>query len=160
MSKATLDLTEFNAAINKLEKVSTYADYDLVTSNGRTLLKSLVFNTPRKTGKGRAGWWPAWTLLNMRGTPGTRRKLGAEKIKKRIYISEGYVIDERRKVGEASITFKNKTHVKTTKKGKKIDFYYLGYWNNRKNWIQKAYNEATWKFGKQYERILRRASAR
>lgn len=156
-----IDTSEMEAAIKQLETASTFTDYDLVTSNARTFLKALVFNTPRRTGKGRAGWWPGWTAMGMNGTPGTRRKLGAEKIKKRVYVSAGSVEDNRRKKGNASITFKNRTFVKDAKiKGKKTKFYYLGYWESRKHWIQKAVDETTWKYRKQYERLLKRASAK
>jgi hypothetical protein len=127
--------------------------------NAKTYLKSIVYNTPKWSGATRAGYWPAWNALGMSGSPGTRRSFGKFKMKKsnnRTYIPDGYVIDERNNRREKVFVFVNKTHHISDKTGKKT--YYPYEVNQRQDFWGKGAEEAAFKFGRAYEKLLRKHS--
>ena len=148
------DTTEFERAMVELANESERGDAEIVTMNARTLTKALVYNTPRDTGATRAGFWPAWEALEMSGTPGTRK--GMVPFKKRdgsTYVPDGLVRDNRRSRGEPSFELVVKTH-RLTKDGKKI--YYPYVLNAKQDFWGKGHRKAAFKFGKLYDRLLRK----
>jgi len=147
------DTREFERALRQVAGESDRADHEIVTMNSRTLLKSTVYNTPRDTGTARAGYWPAWQALEMSGSPGTRRayRTWTKKKSKREMVPEGKV-DDRRKEKDPSFEFVNKTHHREG--GTRT--YYPFILNARTNFFGKAEQEAAFKFGRAYEKLLRK----
>ena len=144
-----IDDTQMRRVMDELERESVLADYEIVTTNARTLLRSVVFNTPKQTGRGRAGWWPAWRALEMAGTPGTRfkdephrfppgRSAGVGQRDKRLYKPRGTVDDRRNETGKASFAFENETVV-VSKEGTELE--YLRVTNVNQHWMQDAIDE-------------------
>jgi len=95
------DTREFDSAIRNLAMESDRTDAEIVTLNAKQLVRSLAYNTPRDTGATRAGFWPAWSGLDMPGSPGTRRKLvpftkgRRGNAKGRTYVPAGTFTDDR-----------------------------------------------------------------
>lgn len=146
---------EFERAMAEISRESDRTDYEIITMNCKTYLRSIVYNTPRDTGAGRAGFWPAWEALDMPGSPGTRRgnqPFTRKKGSKRMYVPEGKVRDDRRKRGDKEFEFVNKTHMRRA--GKKV--YYLYVLNAKTDFWGKGAEEAAFKFGRGYERLLRK----
>lgn len=148
---------ELERAMEDVIEESDHADERVLTMNAKGLLKSVVYNTPKDTGTTRAGWWPAWNALELSGSPGTRRQMrtwerrsGARK-----YVPEGGVDDNRDSRQELSFEFTNRTHY-VQRNGKKI--YYPFILNGKTGWMQDAADEATFKFERIHEKLLRRHS--
>lgn len=163
----TFDTKDMIRAMNEVANESDRSDFEIITANSDTLLKSLVYNTPRDTGSLRAGFWPAWEALEKPGTPGTRKRFrgrtreeDVEDLRNRphlnrLYIPDGSVDDKRRVKGEKEFVFVNKTHY-IEKSGRRI---YYGYILNAKtNFWGKGEREATFKFGRAYDKMLRKHS--
>jgi hypothetical protein len=149
------DTREFERAMADVARESDRADYEILTMNARTYLKSIVYNTPRDTGATRAGFWGAWESLDMSGSPGTRRSRAPFKRKKRgkrMYIPEGTVRDDRKKRGVKEFEFINKTHY--VENGKRVYYPYI--LNARTDFWGKGAEEAAFKFGRAYEKLLRK----
>ena len=154
------DTRELERAMDAVTRESLRADHEVVMLNGRTLLRAIVYNTPRSTGNGRAGWWPAWSGLGMAGTPGTPVAEGTHVLRKQQYTAAGTFTDRSRARPEAFVEFTNTSSVQ--RKGGK-QFRYLFVSNARgksADWMQKAADEATFKFDRQHARLLRKHSAR
>lgn len=147
------DTKEFERAIAALVRESDRADSEIITMNAKTFLKAVVYNTPRDTGTTRAGYYPAWMALGMPGTPGTNRGY-APWAKKggRLYTPEGRVVDERHNSGMRSFEFANSTFYRAN--GKKVYYPYI--LNARRDFFGKGAAEASFKFGKLYERLLKK----
>jgi len=155
----SVDTRAMKRAMDAVSRESTRADHEVITMNARTILRAVVFNTPRDTGTGRAGWWPAWSALQNPGTPGTPRRLGAQTDKRgRGRVAVGRVDDQRNASPQAYFEFGNST-IAIRKGG---PFRYL-YASNAKGksagWMQRAADEAEFKFGKIHATMLRRHSA-
>lgn len=151
------DTREFERAMADISSESDRTDFEIVTMNSRTYLRAIVYNTPIDEGAGRAGFWAAWEALENPGTPGTRRGKAPFKLKKNArdkYVPDGTAIDKRRDRGERSFEFINRTHV--VRYGKKIHYLYV--LNARTDFWGKGAEEATYKFGKGYERLLKKHS--
>jgi len=155
-----VDTREMDSALRDVVRLSTRTDHEIVSLNARDLLKSLVFNTPYQSGTGRAGWWPAWRALDLPGTPGTSRREGPQSSKRdRHKVAAGTVADKRDDPSEPSIEFANVTFL-YFKHGAR--WFYLAASHQRgpnAGWFQAAINEATMKFGRAYDRLLRKYSA-
>jgi hypothetical protein len=155
-----VDTREMERAMSDLSRESDLADYESLTANARTMLKATVYNTPRRTGNGRAGWWPAWQELGMAGSPGTRvavgRHTGGAKWKGQVYIADGAVVDQRKASPTASFEFINRSAV--IRSGK--PYRYLYALDARQHFMQKAADEAARKFQWRHEKLLRKHSAR
>jgi len=150
------DARELNRAMDAVARESTRADFEIITMNARQLLRAIVYNTPRDTGSARAGFWSAWSALGNSGSPGTRRGPQAWKRKDgREYVPEGTVRDDRQRSGVREFEFVNKTHY-IDKRGKKVYYPYI--LNARSDFWGKGEREATFKFGKVYERLMRKHS--
>ena len=164
----SVDTRGMERALRAVQRETDYADFDEITSNSRTLLRAVAYNTPRDTGRGRAGWTPAWDALEMSGTPaGTRYKPG-ESVRKgqragtrpRVYTIAGSVDDRRRERGTASFAFTNDTTVLDNKSGRQRAYLYITNAQGKSaGWMQRAADEAEVKFTDQYEKIMRRHSA-
>lgn len=147
---------ELERAMRDVAQESDRADREVLTMNAVGLLKSVVYNTPKDTGTTRAGWWPAWNALELSGAPGTGRKLRSWTRKGgREYVPEGDVNDNRDNKEELSFEFWNRTHY-ITKRGKKV--YYPYVLNGRTGWMDDAASEATFKFERIHEKLLRKHS--
>ena len=104
------DNREFNTALTELARSSRRIDTEVLIDQVRRLLRKLAWTTPRYEGKrkqakkqkgrARAGWWPAWKALGVRGTPyvGNARLAGAR---------EGGIIDGSKRPGFPFITIFN-----------------------------------------------------
>jgi len=159
----SVDIREMERAMDAIARESVKADAEIVTANARNILKSVVFNTPRLTGSGRAGWWDGWQALEMPGSPGTNVRPGVPNhVGKRLhYYPKGTVRDERGKVGEASFETTNGTTVvrvgkKSGKRSRPIGYLYL--LDQHVHFMDYAAREASWKFGKAYENMLKKHS--
>ena len=146
---------DLERAMRDVARESDRTDYEIVTANADTLLRSVAYNTPRRTGTARAGWWPAWTALGKAGSPGTRRAYNQWEQPKtrRKYTPDGYVVDKRRERGERSFEFVNTTHY-LTPKGKRVNYIYMV--DARQQFMAKAAEEATFKFERAYEKLFKR----
>jgi len=155
MLSMAADTREFERAMAELANESDRSDTEIVTFNGRTLIRSLVHNTPRDTGNTRAGFWPAWEALEMAGTPGTRRRFGewSTDYRGRKLTSAGTVDDRRDKQGEQSIGWVVKSYL-IDAKGKIVPYPYV--LNAKKDFWGAGLREASFKFGRTYERLLRK----
>ena len=105
----TLDFddSEFNRALTEVANGSRRIDVNVLTDQARKLLRKLAWLTRkaprtvlkngrrRKTlsGRARAGWWPAWKALKMRGTP----YVGNANLKRN---TEGSFRDGRQQMGQ------------------------------------------------------------
>jgi len=147
------DNTELNRAMQDVINESDDTDYEIVTKNARIMLKSIVFNTPRDKGTTRAGYYPAWEALEMKSTPGTRRGYRSFKQGKRIYVPEGKVNDQRRNKKEPYFEFTNTTHYKSAS-GNKVYYPYI--LNSKKDFFGRGAEEAAFKFGREYEKLLKK----
>ena len=158
-----IDDREFQAAIADLRKASVYTDRELIDSNGRTYLRAIAYNTPKRTGNGRASWWAAWTALGMDGSPANTRVSPGPWTHKsgRVYVAEGS-FDRDTTPGQQSVTFRNRAHVlegrTRARSGRRENLYYLYAHNRMRGWLEAATREATFKFREQYDRLLKRAS--
>ena len=147
------DTKEFERAMRELARESDRSGFEIVTMNARTFVKSVAYNTPRATGATRAGYWPAYQALEMTGSPGTRRPYAPFKRGKvRMMVPEGKVVDKRRERGEQSFEFVNKTHY--VQAGKKVYYPYIV--NAKSDFFGRGAAEAAFKFGKTYEKLLRK----
>jgi len=148
------DTREMERAMVEISRESDRTDFEIVTANSDTLVRSLAYNTPRKTGSLRAGFWPAWNALDKTGSPGTRRPFApySPQKSKDVYVPDGGVQDDRRARDEKSFEFVNRTHI--LRNGKKIYYGYV--LNARSNFWGKGEREATFKFGRAYEKMLKR----
>lgn len=154
-SKMEWDTREFERAMADVVRESDRTDHEIITMNARTLLRAVVYNTPRDTGTARAGYWPAWTALGMPGSPGTRRGYGPWKRgKNRLMIAQGRVDDQRKARGEKYVEWGNTSHYR--EKGKRVNYPYIR--NQKDRWLDKAEAEATFKFGRAYEKLLKKHS--
>jgi hypothetical protein len=158
-TRIKFETREFERAMAEISSESDRTDHEIITMNGQTYLRAVVYNTPRDTGAGRAGFWQAWEALGMAATPGTRRgKTPFKKTKKarRTYVPDGGVVDNRSgKHGEKSFEFINRTHI-LNERGQKV--FYLYILNARNNFWGRATDEAEFKFGRGYERLLKKHS--
>lgn len=151
--KMEWDTREFEKALAAVIRESDRSDHEIVTMNARTLLKSTVYNTPRDTGTARAGYWPAWKALDMAGSPGTRRRYAPwKKGKHRLMVPQGRVDDQRDAKGEKYVEWGNTTHYR--QKGKRVNYPYIR--AQKDQWLEKAEEEATFKFGRAYEKLLKK----
>ncbi len=157
--QASIDFAseELEKAMRDVADESDRADEEVLTMNAKGLLKSVVYNTPKDTGTTRAGWWPAWNELELSGSPGTRRKMQSweRKSGSRKYVPEGDVTDNRNSKQELSFEFRNRTHY-VQRNGKKV--YYPYVLNGRTGWMDDAASEATFKFERIHEKMLRKHS--
>ena len=157
-SAIEFDTREFDRALREISQESDKTDHEIITTNAATLLRAIAYNAPRDTGAARAGFWAAWSALGLAGSPGTRR--GTERFKrkktaKRTYVPDGAVRDDRNKPGEKEFEFINRTHM-INEKGKKIFYPYI--LNAKTNFWGKGIRETTFKFGKGYEKLLKKHS--
>jgi len=152
---------EFNNALRRLSLESKRAASEVITFNARDFLKSLKFNTPKRTGNGRAGWWPAWRALDMPGSP-SRRQTGKRKIRFRglvqEYTADGRIDDQRTNRINPYFEFSNEATVTDNKTGKQIR--YLWVHNARSGFLDKSKQEATFKYNRSYQRLLKKYSAK
>ena len=152
-AKMEWDTREFEKAMADVVRESDRTDYEIITMNAQTLLKATVYNTPRDTGTTRAGYWPAWKALELAGSPGTRRAYSPwVRGKARLMTPQGRVNDQRNAKGEKYIEWGNSTHYRA--RGQRVNYPYIR--NQKDNWIGKAEAEATYKFGRAYEVLLRK----
>lgn len=155
-----LDDKLFQQSLKKVSLASHRSAYDVITFNSRDFLRALKFNTPKSTGNGRAGWWPAWIALDMPGNP-SRRKTGTSIIRfkgqKNEYTAEGRVDDKRSQALDPYFEFSNESTVTDKKTGKQIR--YLWVVNSKKNFMGKAKQEAAFKFDKSFDRLMKKYSA-
>lgn len=162
-----LDTKPMERAAKKVAFASNRSDFEIVTFNGITLLRTMKFHTPFRTGNGNAGWWPAWTKLNIPGAP-SRRKLGVNIIalgkkgrNKREYTAAGTVIDNRRTRGLRSIEWTNEASVKNPRTGRQVRYLWVSNARGRSaGWVQKANDAAEFRFLQLYQKIMKKHSAR
>lgn len=149
------DTEEFRRSMDELSEESDYSDAQIITANARTLIKSLAWNTPYDTGNLRAGWWPAWYDLGMTGWALTRSMYQPDLRESGVtYVPQGKFDDQRKARGpEKSYTMVNQTH-KINKSGKKVYYGYV--LDARTHWIAEGEEEANFKFGRTYERLLKK----
>ena len=157
-----IDYREFDRAMRELSFESDRSDYEIVTMNSQTLTKALAWNTPKDTGAARAGFWPAWSALDLPGTPAgttfgfTPLEIKSKKRKTpRSYVPDGWVKDERRNAGDPGFSFAVKTH--TYRNGKRVYYPYI--LNAKVNFWGAGLREAGFKFGRAYEKLLKKHSA-
>jgi len=112
------DTSGFNKMIEKVLKQGEIDAVAIVKENGQKVIKALVEKTPIDKGFGRAGWYEAWTGLDVGGAPMTSRGGGKTvvnqgKITEATYNAKGtYKEDLKREKGPV-ITFSNNTTVST-----------------------------------------------
>jgi hypothetical protein len=153
-----LDTSKFEKAVADLASNSKKTDAELITSMGRILVRSIVYNTPVKTGHLRAGWWPAWNGLQMNGQP-SRRSMGTSK--KGEYVVDGLFVDNRR-ANNPSIAVENLT--RAIRRGRAYRYGNLLNFGPGKNhgFLDRGIDEATQKIVakaiKEYTKNLRRAN--
>lgn len=154
------DTKEFERAMREISSESDRTDFEIITMNARTYVRSIAYATPRDSGATRAGFWPAWEALDLPGSPYTRRSMtpfGARHMNsKRTYVPGGRVRDDRRKRGtDCQFEFVNKTYF-IDNCGKKV--YYPYVLNAQTDFWGKGAANAAFKFGKGYERLLKKHS--
>lgn len=176
MSGMVWDTTELDRAIAAVSRESRKADAEIVTYNGRTLLKAIVAANPRDTGASRGGWYPSWHGLEMPGMPRTRAKPGRYHKRghglvqadgstnkdgkpKRVYVVDGGFVDERARAGEAAVEFVNRTYCTSTRKGRETKLYYPYVLNAKDRWMQRAADSAAFRFGEIYDKMLAKHGA-
>ena len=89
-----LDTSRFDSQMRKLASVSTRTDEEIITLNAIDILKSIAYNSPKRTGNMNKGWLPAWNALGAPGTPNTRGK-SAGRAAGRRYVADGSFVDGR-----------------------------------------------------------------
>ncbi len=138
----TVDTKEFERAMSALANTSAGTDTEILTLAGREMIFNVKNATPKSTGKGRAGWWPAWRGLGRSGNPGTRRQEGETKIKGRVYTSAGGFEDNRRNRGEPSISISNNSTVMV--KGKKVNYLFISDARGKSaGWMKRGVDKTT-----------------
>lgn len=148
--------------LSKISRLSRWTDSELITKNARKLTRMIAKETPRLTGKGRAGWWPAWTALGIAGRPYTNKSLGEETIKRgkgrpKEYVSQGSVVDERTKPLTGSFTLRNSTYVKSG--GQRYNYLYMSTQKGQnQGWLDMAILRTKWEWEQLHERLLDKAS--
>jgi len=155
----TVDTRAFEKSIRKLAAVADRSDASLITSMGRIAVRSINFNTPRKTGTLRAGWRPAWLGLQMNGQPSSR-PLGPSR--KGDAIAAGTFTDNRRSLSP-SISFENNTvavkGTKTYRYGRRLNFDPA---SKHKGFLDRGTDEAARKIARkadrEYRKLIRRAN--
>ncbi len=68
----TIDTRQFEKAARQLSDLSRRSEPEQIRLNARDALRSIAFNSPRRTGAMNAGWWASWRALGANGTPNTR----------------------------------------------------------------------------------------
>ena len=159
-SALELDLPRFDKAMTELSRHSNRTASDIVTLNGRTILKSIVFNSPRFTGTMNGGWLPAWNALNVPGFPknkprNARAKRALANKNKRVHVAAGKFLDDRRSVTNPSVEMRNMSHY--VENGKKVNYPHIV--AAKTGFVRKAEDEVEGKFGRmleqRYQRLLR-----
>lgn len=157
MSAFEIDTRTFQKAMTELANESTRTDEEIVTMNSRQILRSIAFNSPRRSGNMNAGWNAAWNGLEIPGTPNTRRKK-SHKQGSRTYTPEGTFTDGRRERVKYT-EFTNSSHF-TEKSGKRLNYPHIV--AARQNFMGKAEAEIAMKMerllARKYRRMLRRRS--
>lgn len=168
-----LDTSELESSIRQLTKESPIADAQLVTMNGTQVLKLIAFETPKQSGFARAGWTPSWQGLGITGKPYTRKTLGSHTKGNKRYVVDGSFIDNRNARGESSVEFVNSTFLVWTKGKHKLRVNYIfdlddgslktitgkRAGQDKKGFMQKAVNRASFKFSNIYERKMKKFSS-
>lgn len=146
----------FEAAMADLAKHSTRTDFEIITMNAGQMLRSIAFNSPRRSGNMNAGWRPAWHRLEIPGTPNTRRSQPHTK-NGRTYVPAGGYHDARKARGEKSFTFINSSHMLDPIKGR-VNYPYIV--AARTQFMRRAEKEVAAKFQRLLERKYRKLLGR
>ncbi len=157
MSAFEIDTRTFEKSMTELANESTRTSQEIVTLNSRQMLRSIAFNSPRRSGNMNAGWNTAWQALEIPGTPNTRRKK-SHKQGSRTYTPEGTFTDGRRE--RVPFTeFTNSSHF-TEKSGRRVNYPHIV--AARQNFMGKAEAEIAINMerllARKYKRMLRRRS--
>jgi len=169
-----LDTREFNKSLNNLIKESSKDDFDILTFNGKQVIRLIAYETPKKSGFGRAGWTASWNEIGNPGKPYTRKAPGKHKRGKKTYIVSGKMIDNRKDRVNPSVEFVNNTFLLYERGNFKLKLNYLFDLNDgklrtiqgeavgkdNKGFVQKAVNRATFKFKNNYKRRLKKFSGK
>ena len=143
MSSFEINTRTFEKAMTELANESTRTNAEIVTLNSRQILRSIAFNSPRRSGNMNAGWRPAWDALEIPGTPNTRRSK-PHKQGSRTYTPAGSFTDGRRQ--RVPFTeFTNESHF-TEKNGKRVNYPHIV--AARQNFMGKAESEIAMKMEK------------
>jgi hypothetical protein len=149
-----LDSSAFEKQMKALARVSTRTDEEIITLNARDILRSIAFNSPRKTGNMNRGWVPAWDALGATGTPNTGSRKST-KSQARRYVAEGSFVDGR-KASVKFFEFSNSSHY-IRKNG--VKYRYPVAVATRLGFMRKAEAEVARKFEnrlqKQYQKAMR-----
>lgn len=159
-----IDTTEAERAMNELYRVSFRTHFEVLTFNAVDLVKSLAFNTPRRSGNLAAGWWPAYHALGIPGTPNTRLGLGANTYRGRNYVAMGHVTDERKRTNDPFFEVVNRSFILIAWRGATVEP--LNYQHIQRDGgsvagkiMQETNNEVSWKWRNRHARMLERYSA-
>jgi len=117
-----INTRSFEKAMTELANESTRTDQEIVTLNSKQILRSIAFNSPRRSGNMNSGWFTAWDALGIPGTPNTKRRK-PHKQGSRTYTPEGSFTDGRRQ--RVPFTeFTNSSHF-TEKSGKRVNYPHI-----------------------------------
>lgn len=167
------DFSGMQKAIDAVARESRRTSAEVVTLNGREVMRKIAFGTPRYTGTGRAGWTPAWKTVGLPGRPYTGKGLGQQKGKLKRYHADGSAVDGL-KAANPFIVLRNDTYVTAPPPRKRRNtkdkrsyaggkFKYLHKANavgKSKGWFQKAVDSVAFSFHWQYQKLLAKHSAR
>ena len=155
-----LDTRKFEGAINEMASLSSSSTERQVWYNARAILRSIAWNSPRRTGAMNAGWLPSWKKLKMSGRPNTKLtntdSFEVGKKKKRIKHPAGRFDDNRKSVVPHIIMHNLTTEERSD--GKKI--YYPAFVANITNFMERAEAEIADKFERNIQRMLERNAKR
>lgn len=150
MSAFTLNTLKFEKQMNELARISRRTDKEIVTLNAVQILRSIAYNSPKRSGTMNKGWLPAWNALGAAGTPNTRARRKPEAGQ----TASGGFIDGRNE-SKAFFEFQNDTH--TLRRGKRINYPYIV--NARVKFMEKAEREIAVKFDqmirRKYSKLMR-----
>ena len=150
-SGMSFDTSRLDRGFAQLARNSTRSDSELVKFNSIDIVKSIAFNSPRRSGNMNAGWWPAYAGLNIAGSPNTRRTSPHRQGKRRLYVPEGSFVDNS-KSSQPTIEFSNKSHAIIN--GKRVNYPFIV--DARTAFMDAAEKEVAQKVQRRLERQYRK----
>jgi hypothetical protein len=167
-----LDLTEFNAATQRLAEYSKRTVPEMAKINAQILMRAVAKETPKRTGNLRAGWLPAWRSVGLPGNAYAGRarygqqpprqlsrlgKDGKRKKSRERMVAEGKVISDL-KATSPTFTAVNSSHA-IRRGGKKVRYGYV--YNAWDHFLERAVAKATDKVKqiteKQMDKLIKKA---
>lgn len=144
-----MDTRGFERQMDKLAQLSTRSAEEIVTLNSQQIIRSIAYNSPKRSGNMNRGWLPAWNALGAKGTPNTHSRQNPN-TRTRKYVAEGAYIDGRRQK-PAFFEFENGSHAVIN--GKRVNYPFIV--NARKKFMAKAEAEVAQRFDRMLAKKMR-----